>query len=181
MTDDDIELRRLHIDDAELISEWLNDKENIKYMSTVVRCKNHSKESIERNIKHSDPTYEQEFIIILKDSKRPVGYCGIDGLDLYDKTGEIFFLLGDKTQQGKGFGKKSVRLLLDYAFKEMGLNNILGTATVENKSSIIVMEKAGFKRIGIRREYNYIDGEFMDEVMLDMIYKDYKELYERSE
>ncbi len=178
-------LREVKFTDAELIANWCNDKENIKYMSTLVRCKVHSKENIEKEINNIDPNYERLFMICLKckenekgkegeESKEfPIGHAGIDDLDFDDLRGEIFLMIGEKGEHSKGYGLETVKLLLNYGFNKLGLNSIFATVAVENKPSLRLLEKAGFKQVGIRREYNKINGRFVDEVFFDIIKTDY--------
>lgn len=167
-------LRKVKRGDAGLISRWFNDKKNMKYMSTVVRCEVHSKKDWERRIKESDSTFERLFMVCRKAGKKRIGHAGIDDLDFHDKRGEVFFLIGEKEEQGKGYGKEILALLLDYAFKKLKLNSLFATATLENKPSQRVLQRAGFRKIGIRRGYNYIDGKFLDEVFFDMTAEDYR-------
>ncbi len=167
-------LRPVKVSDAPLLARWFNDKENIKYMSTVVRCKKHSPRGIRQNIRQSDPEYERQFMVCLKQDKKPIGHAGIDELDFYDRRGEIFFLIGNKKEQGQGYGREILALLLEYAFDKLHLNSLLATATVENIPSLRALRRAGFKKVGLRREYNYINGRFKDEIFLDLTAKDYR-------
>ncbi|MBU0666745.1 MAG: GNAT family protein [Nanoarchaeota archaeon] len=171
---EDIFLRKIELKDAKIISQWFNDKNNISYMSTYVRCHKHSKKSVENEIKKHDDS-EKVYVVCLKNSEEVIGNAGIEDIDYHDKRGEIFFLIGKKECHGKGYGTIIAQLLLDIAFKEMGLNSLFATATAENIASIKTLERVGFKKIGVRREYNYINGKFMDEVLFDIIRKDYND------
>jgi RimJ/RimL family protein N-acetyltransferase len=166
-------LKPVSIKDAEAIARWYNNPENVKYMSTLVRCNQHTKASVEKELKESDPDYERLFMIFEEGNPKPIGHAGIDDLDLNDRRGEVFFIIGETSAQGKGYGKLAMKDLLWIAFRELRLNSVFATAAVENKPSIAILERLGFKRIGIRREYNFVDGEFMDEIFFDITKKDY--------
>jgi RimJ/RimL family protein N-acetyltransferase len=174
MTQKEIFLRRVEAKDAFILSEWFNDSENVKYMSTVIRCKYHTRESIESEIKNSDDNYERLFMACVKGHEVPIGHAGIDDIDSNDKRGEIFFLIGDMDEQGKGYGKIIVRLLLDYAFNELCLNTLSATATLENTPSIIILAKCGFRQGGLRRQYHRLDGRYLDEILFDITRNDYE-------
>jgi diamine N-acetyltransferase len=173
MLNNDVFLRKVMLADAGLIAGWFNDTENVKYMSTYVRCNKHSKETVEEEISVSNERYEHLFMVCLAGNGRPIGTAGIDDIDPYDNRGEIFFLIGEKDEKGKGHGKTIVRLLLDYAFKELGMNSLFATAAVKNEPSIALLNKSGFTKIGVRREYNNIDGVYVDEVFFDMTADEY--------
>lgn len=171
-----IYLRPMKLEDAKLVSQWYNDKETRKYMSTTVRGYKYFPRDIKKEIKENNPKEEQWFVVCLKSDNKPIGQAGIDDLDFLDRRGEIFFLIGDKDEKGKGYSREIVRLLLNYSFKKLKLNSLFATVTVENIPSLKVLEKAGFKKIGIRREYNRIGGKYLDEVFLDFTAKDYARL-----
>lgn len=172
-------LRPMRLEDAKLVSDWYNDPETRKYMSTVVRGYTYYPRDIKKEIKENDPRKERWLIICLKSNDKPIGQAGIDELDFLDKRGEIFFLIGDKVEKGKGYSHETIRLLIDFAFKRLKLNSLYATATVKNLPSIKVLERAGFRKIGVRREYNYIGGKFWDEILYDLTKKDYRKLYPR--
>ncbi len=171
-----LSLRKVRVDDAPLITKWYKDKDNVKYMSTVVRCMKNTSSSLRKEIKESDPKYERVFMVLKKSKKTPIGQAGIDELDLYDKRGEVFFLIGDQEEQGKGYGKEILKLLLKEAFEKLKLHSLFATATVNNIPSIKTLEKMGFKRIGIRRDFNLIDGKYLDEILFDLTLGDYKKV-----
>jgi len=169
-----ITLRKVQQKDAPLLVQWVNDRQNIQYMSTLIRCKKHTLQSIQQEIRQADPSYERLFMVLCKGKRQPIGHAGIDDIDTHDRRAEIFFLIGDKEEQGKGYSKDILMKLLDYAFTKMRLNSLFATATIRNIPSQKALERAGFKRIGIRREYNNIGGKFMDEILYDMTAKEYR-------
>lgn len=173
MTQKDIYLRMVELEDADILSKWFNDKENVKYMSTIIRHKPNSKESVINEIENYDDNYERLFMVYLKGLEKPIGHAGIDDIDFNDKRAEIFFLIGEKEWKGKGYGKKIVRFLLDYSFNELFLNSLFASATVKNTPAVAILEKVGFKRIGIRRQYNYLNGKYYDEIFFDITREDY--------
>ena len=166
-------LRIVKVSDAPFLARWFNDRENVQFMSTVVRGKKHTPSAIKTDIEQSDRSFERLFMAYLQGKKEPIGHAGIDDLDLMDKRGEIFFLIGDKTEQGKGYGLEIVKALVGHGFQKLRLNSLFATATITNRASQRVLEKVGFRQIGIRREYNYIGGKFVDEVLYDLTRKDY--------
>ncbi len=168
-----IVLRKAVPEDASLIASWYSDWEVAKYMSHVVRCRAHTPERVEKELRESNPSYEQLFMTCLAESGEPIGQAGIDDIVMEDSRGELFFLIGKRAEQGKGYGTEIVELLVKYAFGKLGLNSLFATAAVENPASIACLERAGFRQIGVRREYNCIDGRYMDEMFLDLTRSDY--------
>lgn len=82
----------------------------------------------------------------------------------------------DKDEQGKGYMKESVNLLLKYAFDECNLHRIEASALLDNERSKMVLEKCRFKLIGINEKYLLINGKWQDHVTYYIIKEDfYKE------
>ena len=86
-----ISLKNIELKDAAIVARWFNDSENVKYMSTLVRCRHHTKESVELELKESDPDFERLYMIYEDGNPDPIGQAGIDDMDLNDKRAEIFF------------------------------------------------------------------------------------------
>ncbi|ERI90481.1 acetyltransferase, GNAT family [Clostridiales bacterium oral taxon 876 str. F0540] len=68
----------------------------------------------------------------------------------------------DKDEQGRGYMKEALKLVLDYAFNELGLHRIEATTLVDNTKSQSVLLACGFKEIGISEKYLFINGKWRD-------------------
>ncbi|WP_271812722.1 GNAT family N-acetyltransferase [Clostridium beijerinckii] len=68
----------------------------------------------------------------------------------------------DENEQGNGYMQESVKLLLNYAFKECGLHRIEASALINNKKSKNVLIKCGFRLIGVNEKYLLINGKWED-------------------
>lgn len=171
-----ITLRNTTKEDADLMVNWFNDKDHIKYMSTYVRCIHHTKQSIIDDIEEP----EGEILLTIMADDVPIGHGGFDHIDEHDGTGEIYFLIGDHRYKGQGLGKEIVRELLKLGFTKYKLHNILATVAVENMPSLKCLESNGFKRIGIRREMNDISGRRVDEILMDILPEDFEEAQHKT-
>ncbi|HEY2492416.1 MAG TPA: GNAT family protein [Paenibacillus sp.] len=93
-----------------------------------------------------------------------MGSIGFLYLDQENKKTEIGYWLG-KEYEGNGLITKSIKVLINYAFEELKLNKIeIGVAT-DNLKSRAIPEKLGFKREGELRDYEYINGRFLDRII----------------
>lgn len=70
----------------------------------------------------------------------------------------------DKDEQGKGYMKESVKLMIDYAFSECELHRIEASALVDNEKSIGVLKACRFKMLGINENYLLINGKWRDHI-----------------
>ena len=159
--------------DAPILAKWFNHQDNVRFMSPIIRGRKHTLRGIRKEIKSMDREYERSFMVVEKKMKKTIGYAGIDDIFQLDKRGEIYFIIGDKSEQGKGYGKEIVALLLEYAFHKLRLHSVSASAVVENKASLAILAKFGFKRIGVRRDYNNIQGKYVDEMLFDLLDREY--------
>ncbi|EKQ57906.1 MULTISPECIES: GNAT family protein [unclassified Clostridium] len=80
----------------------------------------------------------------------------------------------DENEQGKGYMKESVKLILDYAFEECELHRIEASALLDNKRSRAVLTQCGFKLTGINEKYLLINGKWMDHATYYILKEEFK-------
>lgn len=61
------------------------------------------------------------------------------------------------------------RVIVDYAFREMGLHRIQLTVAPFNRAGIRAYEKAGFVEEGRHRDAVWHDGRWYDEVLMSLL------------
>ncbi len=71
----------------------------------------------------------------------------------------------DEMQQGMGYMKEAVNLVVEYAFEELELHRIEATTLIDNEKSQRVLINNGFKELGISEKYLYINGEWRDHMI----------------
>jgi len=70
-----------------------------------------------------------------------------------------------KDYRNKGYATKSVKLICNYGFKKYKLKRIYGNIRTFNKSSVKVLEKAGFKKEGIMKKNFTKKGKYYDDYL----------------
>lgn len=68
----------------------------------------------------------------------------------------------DKDYEHRGYMKEAVRLVVKYAFNEMGLHRIEASTLLDNIKSQRVLLANGFKELGINKDYLLINGAWRD-------------------
>jgi ribosomal-protein-alanine N-acetyltransferase len=64
-----------------------------------------------------------------------------------------------------GIGTESVRIVVSYAFSVIGLEKICAFVYPDNKGSIRVLEKNGFKIAGQVNEFHRISGSYRNSLI----------------
>ncbi|HSF49265.1 MAG TPA: GNAT family protein, partial [Nitrososphaeraceae archaeon] len=80
------------------------------------------------------------------------------------KKADIGYWIG-KQYQGKGIATECVKLVVNYAFDELKLEEILAYVFPDNNSSIRVLEKNGFEKTKEVNEYHPISKRYKDSLV----------------
>lgn len=76
----------------------------------------------------------------------------------------------------RGVGTEAVRLVVGYAFEQLGLRRIQLEAYAFNHRALRVYEKVGFVREGLRRETEFKNGAWVDEVVMGLLDREWAAL-----
>ncbi|WP_399885169.1 GNAT family N-acetyltransferase [Streptomyces sp. BBFR51] len=71
--------------------------------------------------------------------------------------------------RGRGMGTEAVRLIVGHGFEQLGLHRIQLDAYGYNHRALRVYEKVGFVREGVRREAEWRNGAWVDEVLMSVL------------
>jgi diamine N-acetyltransferase len=110
------------------------------------------------------------FTIYDRGDGSPVGTCGLHGIDWRYSRATFGIAIG--AGRGRGLGTEATRLVLDYAFHELGLRNVLLETLDWNAAGLAAYERAGFRRIGVRRSARISRGRPTDVVLMDAVPQD---------
>ncbi|MCC6792119.1 MAG: GNAT family N-acetyltransferase [Thermomicrobiales bacterium] len=103
-----------------------------------------------------------------------VGMAGVFQIDHVNRTAELFAMIGETRDRGKGYGTEATRLVLDHAFLGLGLSNIVLRVVASNTGGIRAYEKAGFRPIGIRRACKMIGGRLHDSLYMEALAEEFE-------
>jgi RimJ/RimL family protein N-acetyltransferase len=124
---------------------------------------------------------DEIFGIFSKETDDIVGDISIHSIDKYNRSATLSMGIGNDSYRNRGFGKEALVLMLKHAFIDINLESInLGTWEF-NKRAIHVYEKVGFKIMGRRRNARIVGNKVFDEIYMDIISKEYFEMYGNKE
>ena len=85
---------------------------------------------------------------------------------------EFGIAIGER--RGQGLGTEATRLVLDFAFHVLQLRNVLLVTLEWNVAGLTAYERAGFRRVGVRRGAVMSRGrEPTDFVIMDAVPEDF--------
>lgn len=86
---------------------------------------------------------------------RIVGECKLKSIDFEKRECSMGIHLRDDSVKEKGYGTQAERLVLQYAFRELGMIAVNADAALMNKRSQHVLEKVGFRFIREDETFRY--------------------------
>jgi RimJ/RimL family protein N-acetyltransferase len=164
---DQISLAPLRDEDVEPLFEWINDRELVLLNARY------------KPVHESDHTAwfaairESEDVVIFgirrNDDDSLIGSCQLVAIDPVHRLAELQIRIADPEQRGRGYGSEAVRLLVDHAFRDLGLRRVQLAVFADNAPAIRAYEKAGFAQEGVLREGAFIDGSARDVVVMGIL------------
>jgi len=168
---DRIYLSPRNTEDVELFTEWLNDFEITDYTgrSGILTTLSGEKKYLEDN---SSP--EATFVIVTIKDDQMIGTVSLENIDNINRTATLGIFIGDKNYRDKGYGTEAIKLILEYGFKYMNLNNIKLDLMAINTRALKCYEKCGFKEYGKRRKCIFINGKYYDCISMDILAEEFE-------
>lgn len=168
-------LSPLNIEDAEKYVEWFCD---FKMTDGIGKSGNlmtiqAEREWIEQTLKNN----ELNFAIVNLEQDELIGNCGFENVSYQNRIGTVGIFIGNENNRSNGYGTEALRLLLDYGFNYLNLNNIMLTVKSFNERAIKCYEKVGFKEFGRRRESYFLNGKYYDDVHMDILANEFNGNY----
>ena len=89
------------------------------------------------------------------------------------RSAELVVRIGEAEQRGSGLGSAALRLVLDQAFGDLGLERVWLRVFSNNGRAIGAYEKVGFHREGLMRRSALIEEEWLDQWVMGVLRQDY--------
>jgi RimJ/RimL family protein N-acetyltransferase len=162
-----VELSPLTDADSEVMLRWINDRDLV-LLSSAYRPVDEAahREWFDAIRRRPDVAI---FGIRERAGGRLVGSCQLLGISAAHRKAELQIRIGEADARGRGYGKEAVRLLLDFAFRDLNLHRVELTVLAGNEPAIRLYESTGFVREGTLRQAAHIDGRYVDLVVMAII------------
>ena len=165
-------LRPLEKDDLPVLRTWNNDAEIRALTGEVTPLSTVGAEQYFERLA-SDPG-RIWFAVVLRENDRIIGEAGLLRIFSPWRTADLSIIIGDKFCWGKGYGRETILLLMDYAFGALALHRLAIGVVGFNERALKFYEKMGFKREGIQRDGYFHNHQFSDFVMLSILEEEFR-------
>lgn len=163
-------LRALEPSDLEYLYEAENNEEIWKVSNTQAPYSKYLLSQYLDNA-HLDIYQAKQLRLVICEQKTgsPVGF--VDLFDFCPKNlrAGIGILIDKVENRKKGFALEAIQLCVQYAFTHIHIHQIFAAITEDNQASIRLFEKAGFKKAGRKKDWIFLQGEFKDEFIYQLI------------
>lgn len=117
---------------------------------------------------------EAAFAIVTLEDNKLIGSISIENINHIKRRGTLGIFIGDKDYRSKGYGTEAIRLILEYGFKYLNLNNIKLDLMEFNERALKCYKKCGFKEYGRRRKSEFVNGKYYDTIEMDILAEEFE-------
>lgn len=157
-----VRLRAPTVRDTDLLFDWYQDPELV---APFDRYEPDTREAFGAGLASvsADPgSLYPRYVVELRESGSRVGCVGWYRAHPVLEYIDIWYLLGDPGQRGRGLGREAVELLVGELFRTETVERIGATCDVENVPSARLLERIGFRREGTLRGALYHHARWHD-------------------
>jgi diamine N-acetyltransferase len=165
MSTPNVFLRALEPSDIEALLLLENDTEFWKYAN---RTEPFSRALLEQHITQQQQQdifeVKQKRFVLTKGDASVLGFVDLFDFEPLHRRAGVGIII-DKKIRGRGFGKKGITLLGDYARTQLNMHCLYANIAAENDISIKAFKACGYKKLGLKKDWNFYNNHFHDEYL----------------
>lgn len=166
-------IRRVGYEDLEALRFWRNNPGLYQYF-------NQSREISQGEQINWFNTLTPAFHpFVVYEGGRRVGYTALRDINNVTRSAEFSIYIAPN-EQGKGYGRKALKDIVDYGFGTLNLNRIYASVFSFNKAMKLYTD-FGFKKDGTLREACYKKGRYWDVYFISLLRGEWKNEISDSE
>jgi diamine N-acetyltransferase len=161
-------LRALEPEDLELIYIIENDESVWEVSQTQTPYSRFLIKQYLENCHKDIYEVKQLRLMIVTNSEEPVGFVDLFDFDpKNDKVGLGVLVLDHA--RGKKYGQEALKLLIEYAFKNLYVHQIYANVLEDNLGSIKLFEKLNFVKSGVKKDWVLEGNQYKNEYLFQLI------------
>ena len=164
-----IYLRALEPEDLDFVFSIENDENFWEVSNTQTP---YSRFLIKQYLEHSHKDiYEvkQLRLVISSNDNKILGLIDIFDFDFKNSRAGIGILIKETIDRQKGFGNEALKLVIDYCDAYLGLHQLFCNISEDNSDSLKLFASQGFETIGLKKDWNNVNGSYKNEYLLQRI------------
>lgn len=162
-----IALTGIRHEDSNVMYGWINDPETVRFNAPYFPIDRQSHDTWFASIGKS-PSKVICGIRALADDAL-IGVVQFIDVHPVHRTAELTTRIGKEADRNKGYGTEALKLAVDFAWRDLNLQRIWLRVFSDNERAIRAYKKAQFEQEGVMRRACWIDGKFVDEVVMSQL------------
>ena len=106
------------------------------------------------------------FFAIVNENSETIGFISLNNINRTNRNCYLSIVIGDENNQGKGYGKEAMEIILDYAFKTLNLIKVSLEVNSSNEKAINLYKKLSFIEEGRLKRHFFSDRIYHDVLIL---------------
>jgi len=168
-------LRPLEKADLEVVTPWFQDIEDLARFDRTSR--------IPLNLAQTEESWSDAFsapggckcwFVVETESGELLGLSGLEAISPINRDAVVAMFV-EKSARRLGLAIRATALVIDFAFRQMGLNRLTSYYRADNHISRDLVARLGCKVEGTMRQAWFADGEFHDMVVVGVLKQDWIE------
>jgi len=159
------------LEDREALARWSNDPDYMRRLDDDPIAPQ-PPDSFLRPGKESEDSFLFHLRTVPEDYL--IGFVALFNVKYGNQSAVMAIGIGDPEYRGRGYGSEAMRLIINYAFRELNLYRISLSVLDYNPRAVHVYEKVGFVREGTSRQAVCRDGQRFDAIHMGLLRSEWK-------
>ncbi|NHJ40135.1 MAG: GNAT family N-acetyltransferase [Asgard group archaeon] len=165
-----VRIRSLELSDCDYIWEHFNNLELRHYMGKAMpMSREETKKFIEQSWENRKNGFQYLFAFDDKKTNQFLGCVNLVVRNKISNSADLGIWIYEGKYRDKGYGTDAMKVILSFGFDYLNLHRIELEVYPTNTRAIRVYEKIGFKKVGQKRESRFMNGEYKDSVVMDIL------------
>ena len=118
---------------------------------------------------HQDIFTAKQLRLIIEKNSRSIGTIDLFDFDPTHQRAAVGIWIADQGERQKGYAREALKILIDYAFKQLQLKQIYCNISSINKASINLFSGLDFILVGVKKDWNKTQEGWEDELLFQRL------------
>ena len=172
-------LREFGADDWRAMLDYQRDPLYLRYYPWEDRDETAVRDFVDlfRDWQSERPRRRFQLAIVHQENGQLIGNCGLRRKPENEWEADLGYELSPR-YWGHGYATEAARAMVDFGFREVGLQRVSSWCIADNLASARVLERLGFRREGRLRRNEYFKGRWWDTLLYALLAEDWQSVSE---
>jgi RimJ/RimL family protein N-acetyltransferase len=154
---------------------YATDREVVRFMQWGPNDEEATRAYIQRKLvqQSSNPRFGYDLAVTIKTDHQLIGGCSINISNSESCQAWIGYIF-NRNYWGRGYATEAALAIIAFGFGQLGLHRIFATCDFDNIASAHILEKIGMRREGLRREDEWLRGEWRDSYLYAILEQEWR-------